>query len=113
MVAETNRIELDGPAADEAVGIAEGKVVTTLEIALAAGRVLLPRESFDIRFCSTSPGFNEEHLKMDFYQRYNAASIEASGKCTVGLGLFVFLATIVNRNKNDHSHPNTNLKPTN
>jgi hypothetical protein len=79
MVAETFGINLDEEFADSIVGIQEGKVITTLEIALAASRVMLPAERYDIRFCSTSPGFNEEHLKLNFYQKFNAATVERSG----------------------------------
>ena len=62
---------------EHAAGLVEGKVITTLELALAAGK-LLPRDRAEIAFCSTCPGFNEANMRHVYYQRYNAASVETS-----------------------------------
>ena len=51
-------------AAESAVGIRKDKVVTTLAIALGAGKILEPNEEADIRLVSTSPTFNVNFLAM-------------------------------------------------
>lgn len=47
-------------------GIEAGKGLYTLQLALAARRLGL-----SVRFFTRSLGFNSEHLKMDFYQKYS------------------------------------------
>ena len=64
---------------ERAAGIQESKVITTLELALGAA-MLLRREEAQIDFYSTSPGFNEANMQHSYYQRYNAASVEASAR---------------------------------
>ena len=59
-------------------GIQESKVITTLELALGAAK-LLGREAAEIDFYSTSPGFNEANMQHSYYQRYNAASANGVG----------------------------------
>ena len=62
---------------NEATGRLDGKVVTTLELALTLSRIL-PRGAATLFFCSTSVVFNEENARLPFYQRYNAASAAQS-----------------------------------
>ena len=78
MIAATFGSELDLDVVEKAAGIENGKIVTTLDLAVGASRVLA-RGACDVLFCSTSPGFNTDNLKQEYYQRYNASSVEASG----------------------------------
>jgi len=49
-------------AAEQASGLIDGKVITTLEVALGAGRILESSQA-QVVFASTSPGFNVRHQR--------------------------------------------------
>ena len=77
--ATINGVVLGMDEVERAAGIQESKVITTLELALGAAK-LLGREEAQIDFYSTSPGFNEANMQHSYYQRYYAASVEASAR---------------------------------
>lgn len=63
----------DLPAIETAVGIRDGKAVSTLRLAIAVARL-----GFESQFFSTSLFFNEEHLRDPYYQRYGDMDLETS-----------------------------------
>jgi hypothetical protein len=72
---------------EEAVGIREGKGVSTIELALASAKL-----GFKTKLFTKHLGFNEENRKLEFYNKYIDTTEERSNKLLVdaknaGIGL--------------------------
>lgn len=66
---------LDIGLIEEKVGIEEGKIVSTIQLAIASSKL-----GFKTDFFSKHLLFNEEHKNIDFYKKYSLMNLELSKK---------------------------------